>query len=265
MNTSTEHDTLCTLRVQRAIAAAALCLLSANGAFASEWKLTLTPYAWATDVGAEIAIADREVVDETIAFEDLLEDLDTVAQVRFEAQRGVHGVMFDLFDVTLSDEGDRVALPSGRGDVVVDSQIGMTIFDLGGIWDPNGDQRGFSLFYGTRILDQREEIDADFELGTTTESRNYASDETLVDAMVGVRYVKRFTKRWSYQMQAEVSTGGTEMTWSAGPSITYAFGDTGRYSLTAGYRRMEIDFESAYTLDAEMELSGFLMGLRMGF
>lgn len=249
-----------------AIAALFLLCGAAQGG-ASDWKWSLTPYAWATDVGVDVALDDRQVLDKEIAFTDLLEDLEAVAQVHVEAQRGAHGVMFDLFDVRLSEDDSHVSLPVAAGaEAVLSSEIGMTILEVGGIYDPRGDQQGFALLYGTRILQQRADIDARFDLSPTTSvNRSYEVEDTLVDGLLGVRYAKRFSPRWSYQVRADASTGGTELTWSAGSAVSYAFGKGGRYAAIAGYRRMVVDFDTDDSTDVDMTLSGFGVGLRTSF
>lgn len=252
-----------------ALAAAAIAVATGAPGSASDWKWSVTPYVWATDVGVEAAIADRTVIDEEIPIGELLEDLETIAQVRLEAQRGAHGLFLDLFDVTLADEATGLALPGGKGIAFVEPEMGTTLLELGGLYDPRGDQRGFQLLYGARLLNQRAQIDAAFELvdGSAVD-RTYEIDDTLVDALIGVRYVRRFGERWSLETKADLSAGGTELTWSAAPSLGWSFGEQGRYTLQAGYRRMVVDFDSADApaeVDAEMTLSGFLVGLRVGF
>lgn len=259
MNTNTRRNTLKTL-----FATLLLCGASAVGA--TDWKWSLAPYAWATDVGADVSLDDRQVIDEEIAFTDLLEDLETVSQVHIEAQHGAHGVMFDLFDVQLAEEDSRVTLPNKAGEAALSSEIGMTILEFGGLYDPRGDQKGFALLYGTRILDQRAEIDARFDLSSnTTVNQSYEAGETLVDGLVGARYIQPLSPRWTWLTRVDASAGGTELTWSAGSAIAYAFGRNGRYALTAGYRHMLVDFESDESVDAEMTLSGFFAGLRTSF
>ena len=107
-----------------------LLLCSAAAAGASDWKWSITPYAWATNVGVDVSIDNRQVLDKEIEFADLLEDLDTVSQVHIEAQRGAHGVMFDLFDVQLSEEDSRVSIPGttpANTNATLSSEIGMTV------------------------------------------------------------------------------------------------------------------------------------------
>jgi hypothetical protein len=246
---------------------AALLFGGSAAARASDWAWSVTPYIWATDIGVDVTLDDRKVVDKEIAFEDLLEDVDAVAQVHVEAQRGAHGVMFDLFDVRLSDDDSRVALPPQiGGEAVLSSETGMTILELGGIYDPRGDQQGFSLLYGTRILQQRADIDARFELGPATSvTRSYEVNDTLYDGLLGIRYIKRFSPRWSYQTRVDASTGGTELTWSAGSMVAYTFGKNDRYTILAGYRRMVVDFDTDDAVDVDMTLSGFGTGLRVSF
>ncbi|HEV8579498.1 MAG TPA: hypothetical protein VGX68_10500 [Thermoanaerobaculia bacterium] len=264
MKTRTHRLTHRTARASLGITALLLC--GAAEAAASDWQWSITPYAWATDVGVDVTLDDRKVLDKTIEFEDLLEDLDTAAQVHIEAQRGAHGVMFDLFDVQLSEDESRFPLPAAGGaEAVLSSEIGMTILELGGIYDPRGDQQGFELLYGTRILDQRAEIHARFELPAGTVSQRYEPGETLYDGLLGVRYIGHFSQRWSYLMRADVSAGGTELTWNGAAALAYAFGDSGRYSLTVGYRQMVVDFESDDSIGTEMTLSGFAAGLRVAF
>ncbi|MGE0639428.1 MAG: hypothetical protein AB7G12_07135 [Thermoanaerobaculia bacterium] len=248
-----------------AAALAALAIAGATSA-AAEWRWSITPYVWATDVGIDVSVDDRQMIDETISIQELIEDLDTIAQVRFEAQNGAHGLFVDLFDVNLSDDETTVPLPSGTGEATFRPEMGMTILDLGAIYDPQGDQRGFQLLYGARVLDQRATIDAEIRrVDGGTEAREIEIHDTLVDALVGFRYIRPLGQRFTLQVKADVSTGGTELTWSAGPTFGYTFGRSDRYTAFAGYRHMVVDFDTAEGVDAEMTLSGFVAGMRFSF
>jgi hypothetical protein len=249
------------------VIAAAVALTLSAVASADEWKMSVTPYLWATDVGIDLTVKDLELVDETIPFEDLLEDLETVAQVRFEAVRGKHGLAIDLFDVNLADDNDRVPLSDGSGgELVLDTQIGMTILDVAGVYDPEGDGNGLAFIYGARVINQREEIDAEIELGGEGGgTTSYNADDTFVDGLIGALYVKQLPGRFSYEMAADVSTGDTQLTWSVAPTFGYTFGARDQYRLTAGYRKMVVDFNTAESVDMDMTLSGFLVGFRFAF
>ncbi len=268
MNASPSHPTPRGQLAPLALATLAALLLGGGAAAqASDWKWSITPYAWATDVGVKVSLDDRQVIDTKIDFTDLLDDVDTIAQVHVEAQHGAHGLMLDLFDVEMSADGSPMPLPSPAGaTATVDSKVGMTILEAGGIYDPRGDQQGFALLYGMRILDQRATIDARFDLGPATSvARSYEADDTLVDGLLGVRYVRRFSPRWTGVARVDASAGGTDLTWGAGAAVAYAVGAGGRYAVTAGYRHMVVDFNVDQPADARMTLSGFFAGLRTAF
>ena len=255
----------------RILAAAIFAVTASSPAMADnvadEWKMSVTPYLWATDLGIDVSYADHEVVDVTLPFEDLLEDLETVAQLRVEAMRGQHGVAIDLFDVTLADEGASVDVPNGSGDsLVLDTENGMTILDLTGIYNPKADGTGVSVLYGMRVINQRNEIGATLVSGgEAAVSASYDLNDTFTDALVGLRYAGNLPKNWSYEITADMSSGDTELTWSVAPAIGYTFGDKDQFSVTAGYRHMLVDFETQEPVDMDMSLSGLLIGFRYQF
>ena len=250
---------------------AVLITLSMTGAAAaSDWEWSVTPYAWATDVNADISINDRQVADQKIDFTDLAEELEWTAQGHVEGRKGRHGVMLDLFYINLADDAQRFPLPAPLpGEALVDGELKLTILDVGGVFNPRGDGEGFSLFYGGRAVDRNIEVDARFPLcpGVTL-ARSYEVSETLYDALLGARYARQINSRWSWAVQADASTGGTEQTWSALAGLGWSFGAEGRYTLIAGYRYMDIQFEKDNALgevDTDVTLSGFISGLRIAF
>lgn len=247
--------------------AAAIALAACGTAHAEEWRWSVTPYLWATDVGIDVAVRDQTLVDETISFADLLEDLVSAALVRVEAMRGEHGLALDLFDVTLEDDSGRMPLPDGSGtELSLDAKIGMTILDFTGVYDPEGDGAGLSLLYGARLLNQREDIVIDNHAGEDpAATRRLEADDTYVDGLLGLRYAGSLPGRWSYEIAADVSTGGTKHTWSVAPAVGYSFGEREQYRLTAGYRHVAVDFDSGPAVDLDMTLTGLLVGFRFSF
>lgn len=244
----------------------ACAVATAGTATAEDWQWSLTPYAWATDVGLDIRLRDRELVDTTIAFDDLLQDLDSALLFRLQAMHGAHGLALDVFDVVVADD-TRLALSDAPGsEIAIDGRVGTTIVDLTGIYELGVEVPGLSLLYGTRVINQREKFAAriftDDVAGSAT--RQEVSD-TLVDGLLGVRYAHALTGRWSYEVSADASTGGSDFTWSINPMVSYSFGDDHQYRVIAGYRYMAIDFDTQPAIDNDMTLSGVLVGLRFDF
>jgi hypothetical protein len=250
------------------LSAAALGLMALSlprPAAAEPWKVSVMPYAWLTDVGVNGTLGEREVIDADIPVGDLIEDLETTVQLQLEARKGRFGLSIDLFDVNLADGVAGIALPGGAS-LAADTEIGLTIADIAGTYNPGGNGLGLTLVYGARILNNRAAIDA-----TVTPAQGeamtagYDIDDTLVDGLVGIRFVRPITKHLAFQSRADVSTGGTDYTWSVNPSLSYGFGESHRFAITAGYRRMTVMFKEENDLQTEMTMSGPLVGLRTGF
>jgi hypothetical protein len=164
----------------------------------------------------------------------------------------------------MSDDAAALALPQGAGEAAIDWDMDLTIADIAGIYDPNGPAPGLSFLYGARIVHEYGGVDARFTTTAGVSRQEYESSETYFDMLAGVRFSRPLARRLFYEMQADVSTGGTSYTWSAYPSLRYGFGD-GRRALTLGYRTMTIDFESEGGLDSKVTLSGPVLGFRMSF
>jgi len=259
MNTRPSHRSTIassTLRVTTLL----LGLTALTAAHASaQW--TITPYLWATDLGVDVAVFDETVVDQSIGFTELVDDLDMALQLRAEGQYGHFGVMADLFDVRLSMSSGPFGLPSGAS-ATLDSHIRMTLFDIAGMFDPDGGPMGFTFFYGARILSQSAEIDASVQVDSSTAvPTSTDQSDTLVDALVGWRYTRMITSGWTLQTQGDVTTGGTKLTWSASGAVARSFG---RYTVTAGYRHMSIEFEDEPPAQIGMDMSGLVLGFGIG-
>lgn len=253
-----------TMRISRVAVLGVVALLgTVHARAADDWEWELTPYLWATDAGADISVNDSTVASSEVPFSDLVDKLEIGFMGHAEARRGRHGLFGDVFFVSLSE--DDKPFPSG----VASAEFDMTLLELGGVFNPNAGGRGFSLLYGARMFDRGLDIDARFQLGPgPTVDRHYESDETLVDALVGVRYVGAFAERWSYLVGADASAGGTNLSWSAGAGVFWGFGENQRYAVALGYRHLDIDFDpdqGAAEVDVEMTLSGFMAGVRFSF
>ncbi|HKQ61936.1 MAG TPA: hypothetical protein VJS92_11650 [Candidatus Polarisedimenticolaceae bacterium] len=254
----------------RIAALAVLALGSVGRADAGSWKFSVAPYAWATSIKTDVAVNDEQVASSDIEFSDLVDKVDFTAQVHAEAQRGAHGVLLDVFNVKLSDDDRTFAVPMVPGaQATAAGDFRLTVVELGGVFDPRGDQRGVALLYGARVFDRSGSVDAQFDLGPgMTLTRSYEAGDTLVDAMVGVRYWGGISDHWSYQLRVDASSGGTNLSWSAGAGVSYAFGDSGRYALVLGYRHMDIDFDpdsDHADLNVDATLSGALAGFKLSF
>lgn len=267
MNHRNANHPLDCLRGALVAAGIALSLIvAASPAKAGDWKFTATPYVWATDLAVKADVNGRQVVNETVSIGDLVKQLDTIFQGRFDAQYRTIGLSADVFDVTMSDQVDGVALPQGMGTGSFTPDIRMTIFDLAATYTPVMRRRSISALGGMRLVYERADVDANLNLSAgPSVAQNYNAHDTLVDGLIGARFVQPLSPRWGVQGQVDVSTGGTNYTWSAAPSVFYVFDAARHYALSAGYRHMHIDFKDSDGFDADMALSGALVGFRWSF
>ena len=226
-----------------ALVAAALGV--ASPAAASEWEWTVTPYVWLADVSTKFSINDQDVLANEVDVEDILDDLDFSIQMRVEGQRGRNGVFLDLSYFDFGDDDKTQSLPNAPGsELVVKGDLEQTFIDAGGIYNPRGDGFGFALLYGARIIDVDEELDirVDTPAGATP-SRRVSGSGTLYDGLVAGRYLGRLGERWFILTKADVSTGGSELTWGAVLDFGYSLGQSSRYRLVAGYRYLKIELQ----------------------
>jgi hypothetical protein len=245
---------------------AAFVLGAAADVRAQGWNWNVTPYVWTTDVGVNVSLGGRPVVDKTIAFADLIKDLDMATQVRVEASRGRFGLMTDLFDVRLSTADQQLSLPmAGGAKAAFNSKISMTIVEAGATYSPQGAGRGLSLLFGSRMLSQRAAIDARFADAPESTTEHHESNDFLVDALAGAQFDGRLSNRWGYRVRGDISAGGTKHTWSGGADLAYRLDRNGRYTATAGYRRMVVAFDSEQSINTDMTLSGLVAGVRVSF
>ena len=239
---------------------------------ASEWNWSITPYLWGSGVSLSAKVNDREPgIGQDIDFSDLMDKLKLALAGRFEGQRGKFGFFADVFFVDFGDDNKTFDLGgSFPGQVVAETNLAFTIFEVGGIYNPKGNGKGVALLYGARMLDLDLKLDAHYNFdGGSTEGRDYDLNKALWDALIGVRYLGDLGDRWRYNLEADVSTGGTDLTWNAQAGVGYAYGKHRQHAVMAGYRYTDIDLSDQpgerVDIDIEAQLAGPYVALKFGF
>jgi len=90
----------------------------------------------------------------------------------------------------------------------------------------------------------------------------------VMAGMIGARFVGKWSDHWQASVRADVSEGGTDLTWNSLAGLGYSFGDGGRYTALAGYRYMHAEFKNKTDLGelkTTLELSGPYVGFKFGF
>ena len=231
------------------IGVAALLLASGTTEAQSsdEWTWVIAPYLWASDVDLDLEVNDQSLGG-SASFSDLLDKVDTAFMGHVEARKGNWGMFGDVIYLDLSDSKNISVGPGGPilGDLQADASLKMQIYEFGGALDVSGgsDQTRVDLLAGIRYIDA--DIAADLTLpGPGAQEIDLRTGPSETDLMLGFRVIHGFSERWTLGVRTDVSYGGTEGILNTFGTVGYTFGDTGLFTLTAGYRYMNINMEGS--------------------
>jgi hypothetical protein len=231
---------------------------AAPGAQAGDtWDWSITPYMWATDISEDLILDGAVVGGGDTEFSDLVDKIDTSLQLHFEGTRERWGLFADVNYVELSDSATG-EMGLGRLDVDIEE----TVLEAGAIYRPGGRSGKLDLLFGVRVL----AVDEDYRLQVgELPPVGAAIDEDYLDALIGARYQIPLSERWVISLRGDVSTGGTDHTWTAQGMVGWRFGAKRNSAIFAGYRYRGMKYTKADVLEDQKTLSGFGLGVRFGF
>jgi hypothetical protein len=258
----------------KAILLAALVGLvgTAEAQDSAQWEWTLAPYLWASDVGLDLTINDDTTIGGDAEFADLLDKVDSVFMGHLEARKGRWGMYLDTIYLDLSENKSVAVGPGGPilGDLAADVGMKMKLYDAGGLYrlrEPDDDLQ-FDLLGGVRYIDV--DVDALLTLpGPAMNAIDISTGPSETDMMLGARLIRRFAERWHWAVRADLSFGGSEGTYNGLATVGYTFGQSGLFTLTAGYRYMSIEIDGTNPRGAptaaDVTMSGPLLGFVFNF
>jgi hypothetical protein len=253
-------------------AAVFLCLgwIAPGAVQASEWAWSLTPYFWGSDLQLSVQVNDQQVIDRRVGLSDLIDKLDFIFAGRLEARRHKFGLFGDVYFADFGGDDRDFDLASPPGQLVAKGDLEFMIVEAGGLYNLTGTGEGLSLLLGTRVfaIDQSIDVRYEFEDGSV-DRRNYDTSSTLWDVLVGARYIGRFAERWMWDVKADASAAGTDLTWTAMAGVGWLYGKERQHAILVGYRYMDIDFDEPtdrqQDIDSEIEMAGFFGAFKFGF
>jgi hypothetical protein len=224
-------------------------LASAEPGRSAPWTFTAALYGWATGVEGDVAAGGTSVSID-VPFTEIFDDLTGALMGRFGARKGRWGVLLDLFWARVEDG---TTGPLGED---ISAEVGIFIAELTGSYRvltaqaADEDASGpftLDLYSGARI--NAVDVELDSLLASPEQS------ETWVDPIVGFDACYR-AGRWLFLARADIGGFGisSDLAWSATVGVAYRC--TGALSLGAGYRRLDVDFESGSLGFADLQLSG---------
>lgn len=236
-------------------------------AAAQGWQWSVTPYLWLPGIEAEVEIGDQNIIDSRVSAHDLVSDTKFLSAVHLEGQNGAWGVLADLNYLNIGNNRVVAELPGGTVDF--NSDLKLTTLEFAGVWSPSGEPTGFGLIFGTRIFDMSQKYNLDVHPVTGgTYNRHYSISPTLLDAMVGFRYLATIGQRGSFNLRADYSAGGTDTTMNGLIGLGYSFDPEGKYTLMGGYRYLYIDLkekDNAAEVQSKLTFDGPYAAFKFAF
>lgn len=231
-----------------------------------EWEFALSPlFLWGININGDATIGEATAPLELEFKDDILENLEAVLTVHFEARKGIWTFFTELQYVELDPT---IEMAMGPIEVEADISFKNTMFELGAAYAlSESDSTRWEVIGGGRYTDQ--EIDIDATLSTPLPP---PLDEVSIDmgggddwwhAFLGARVSHSFNDKWSFIGRTDLGYGGSDnKAINASFMFDYRFRDWG--SAFIGYRYLQYDFDNdrssdSYAFDAYQQ--GPLLGL----
>jgi len=233
---------------------------------------TIAPYIWASGVGLDVKVNSDPIIGTDVPFSDLVDKIDSSFMGHIEMSGERFGAFLDTIVIDLADSAVIPVGPGGPvfGDLLIDSDLTLRLFELGGFYrmgSPDPGSSAFDLLLGARQVDM--ELNLAIVLpgpGATPIDRKIDVSET--DVFFGGRIVGRFNPKWHYKIRADYGGGGTEGTFNTLAAVGYNFGKTDLFSIDLGYRYLSIKLENESNgsiTEIKQTMSGPLLGFIFTF
>ena len=238
-----------------ALAALALAFAAPQASASGDWEFVIAPYLWGAGISTDLENDSPPITGSSDNdFVDLIDELDGVFQVHFEAQDEQWGMFADFAFIGLAAEEERTLFDS-------EADLDVRLSEFAGVWSPGeGRISGFEAFGGLR----RIEVDftADFDpVNPALPNASIDWNRDYNDFMLGARYTFPMSDRWSMTLRGDGSWGDTDGTWGASAMASYK-GQRGDWLI--GYRYLSGNFNNDDG-DLDITLSGFQVGYGFRF
>lgn len=239
-----------------------------TAAGAGDWRVTVSPYVWATSLDGRVALAGHKApVD--VPFSDAFEQLDSVVMGDVEVRHDCWGVFADYQYARTSESVSLMGVPAQFGTRAT-TVTGGVIFRV--IDDPLGGRTAFGdprSFRAEPIIGARwSKLRADLEtpLGATQKGAEWT------DLLLGLRVEGDVSRRWV--LRAQVDAGGLggdnrhSLSWQALASYRNPVGG-GAVAVNAGYRLLHQVYEqddfTGQRFDWKVSRHGPVLGLSLTY
>lgn len=239
-----------------------LTLASAGHAGASDdWEFGLSPlFLWGKSVDGDSSINGKTAPVDLDFRDDILENMEAVFTVHFEARRGDWAFFTEYQYVDLEPN-----IQAKTGPISINANVTFKekYAELGGAWTFSRENRTrWELLAGGRYTDQNIKVvikpSGPGDMADLPEGKIRGGDD-WVTPFVGVRVFHSLGERWTFIGRADYGYGGSDNTvGNVALQFDYRFNDWG--SVFIGGRYMKYDYDDdSYSFKADE--TGPLAGL----
>ena len=221
----------------------------------SEWQFSAQPYLWMSGMKGDMGVVEQvEPVGVDLSFIDIVGAMKFALMGNFEARKGRFVASADALFLSMGASDNIEIREVDFLDVELDTRTFIATMAAG---YRAVDQPGVSLdvLAGPRIYSMKTSLD----LEGPNRSFSGSKTETWVDPVIAVRFDAALSENWSVRAYGDVGGFGiaSDHTWQLSGAVDYRI--SRRWSLSAGWRHLDIDFDhNGFVFDAAM--SGPILG-----
>lgn len=237
---------------------ASLLILTQPLTAAAQAEWLVAPYIFYSDVSLDRSTG----ASGGISASDLLDKSDAAGMIRIEAAGSRWGVTFDYLWLGVSHSTSRL-LPFQIGGATLNTELDISIVELGAFYRLSGSESGVDLLFGGRNINSDATL---IVIPFINPPQRFDADETHTDAFAGARFLQRFGNNWDLTLRGDYSFGDTEGSWNLLGTVGYRFNNT--FAMNLGYRHFAVelkDSDDGESVTTDITLSGPILGFLFRF
>jgi len=240
---------------------------ASQAAAGPKWHFTIPFGVWPFGISGPTGAAGYET-DVDMSISDVQELKDRCLRFAFEAGRGKWTALAQAFYLRFQTDPIRGKGPNGV-DALANPRLKWWTAELAGAYqaavvDPGPRMLVFEPLVGVRYTKLESSLHVEEPIDTTVAKK----DVEWVDAFVGFRALKSFTKNIGVTFRGDIGAGGSDMTWNAAAALGYRFPfDGSALTVAVGYKAEGIDYQSEgdYGFFFDQTMTGPTLGVAYSF
>ena len=216
---------------------ASVLLLLSIQSHAQDWSFEVSPYLLAASIEGDASVGRATGVDVDVDFGDILENLDLAFMGHFEAHHSSGwGAILDYGFMDLSAD---ISGPRGG---VLDASVRQGILEALLVRRMQSGDGYIDYLAGVRWWDN--DVDTLIDPAVLPGTIAFEVEEDWVDLVVGVRWTKPLSEKWTLHLRGDVGGFGIESDFTSQIAAGFHYQLTNSIELDVQYRALWVDYET---------------------